>query len=175
MLVVGHFLIKSDKEEIVESAPDQIVPEEDISVENFNYFKFDTDKGTTLRLKADKSSKRSENEGDIYRFEKFNIKYQQENGLNFDLEGKNGEFDESKGEIRLSGELKGLTDNGYRIYADHILFKPKDDYLKSDGVVTIVGAFFKIRGKGLFIDLKKETLKILSDVHSTFDKESLNI
>lgn len=174
--VVGFFLMKSDREDIGEKILDEIVPRADISSEKFNVTLNNSDKGTRWTLEADDFSySEKANEDDIVQLENFRIKFQQKNGLGLELEGKNGEYNSTKKEITLSGELKGKTSNGYVFYTEHVTVQQKENILKSDGSVTFIGPFFKITGKGLFIDLEKETLKILSDVKSIFDKESLNL
>ena len=174
--VVGFFLMKSDREDIGEKILDEIVPRADISSEKFNVTLNNSDKGTRWTLEADDFSySEKANEDDIVQLENFRIKFQQKNGLGLELEGKNGEYNSTKKEITLSGELKGKTSNGYVFYTEHVMVQQKENSLKSDGAVAIIGPFFKITGKGLFIDLEKETLKILSDVKSIFDKESLNL
>ena len=168
--------MKSDREDIGEKILDEIVPRADISSEKFNVTLNNSDKGTRWTLEADDFSySEKANEDDIVQLENFRIKFQQKNGLGLELEGKNGEYNSTKKEITLSGELKGKTSNGYVFYTEHVTVQQKENILKSDGSVTFIGPFFKITGKGLFIDLEKETLKILSDVKSIFDKESLNL
>jgi lipopolysaccharide export system protein LptC len=58
---------------------------------------------------------------------------------------------------------------------EQIIFKQKEGYLETDEMVRLTGQFFSVVGRGLFVDLNKETLKILSDVQTKIDKESLNL
>lgn len=103
------------------------------------------------------------------------MEFKQKHGFDLELEGNSAKYDEAENEIDLSGEIKGKTSNGYMFYTEHMMVNLKENSLKTDEDVTLIGPFFKGTGKGLFIDLEKETLKILKEVISTFDKESLTI
>lgn len=168
---IGFFLIKSERKDVAESILDKVVPAEGAGIENFKGTLIDPDKDTVWGLEADKAYQKDK----IFLLEGFRLKFQPKDGLDFELEGKHGEINREKNEINLSGELKGKTHNGYVLYAEQLMIQMKENYLKSDGAVTFIGPFFKITGKGLFLDLEKETFKILKDVNSTFDKESLII
>ena len=173
LAAIGFFLIKSERKEPEKITIDETVPAEDISSKKFNVTQMDSDKGITWTLESDGGDYSLEDR--VGRFKKFRIKLHAEDGLDFELEGNSGEYNNEKNEIQFSGELKGQTSNGYMIYTDHLMLQGKDGSLKSDEDVTFVGPFFKITGRGLFMDLKKEKLKIMKDVNSTFDKESLTI
>jgi hypothetical protein len=45
--------------------------------------------------------------------------------------------------------------------------------LSTDRRVKIFGSFFSVEGRGLFVDLEKESLKVLSDVTTIVAGESL--
>jgi len=79
-----------------------------------------------------------------------------------------------KNEIYLSGGLKGKTADGYLLYTERITIQQDENCIKSDEVVTVEGPFFRITGKGLFMDLEKKTLEILKDVNSVFDTGALD-
>ena len=57
--------------------------------------------------------------------------------------------------------------------AEDIQINEKQGYVKTDKPVKIFGPFFSVKGRGLFIDLEKESIEILSDVTTTIFKESL--
>ena len=173
---IGIFLANPEKEDVEKSGHDEIVPTADLSSKKFKVTLNDPDKATKWILDADKVGYSDEGDKDeIVLLEMFRVKFQQEHGLDFDLEAKNGVYNRPKGEIKLSGEIKGKTGNGYIFYTEDLLIQQDENCLKTDKSVTLVGPFFKVTGKGLFIDLEKETFKILKDVISIFDKESLTI
>ncbi len=175
LLIIGFFLMKSDREEPEKIIPDEIVPEADISSKNFKVTQTDPDKGTRLTLEADEGSYYYEKDYEIGRFNRFRLDYQMQNAPGFKIEGNSGEYNKAKNEITLYGELKGITGNGYKIYTERITIQQKENCIKSDETVTLEGPFFKITGKGLFMDMEKKTLKILKDVNSVFYRGSLDI
>ena len=172
--LLAFFLITSGRNDPGELIPDETVSTEGPSGENFKVTLPDPDKGTTWRVEADKASLREKDDGTI-RLEGLRTIFEQKDGLDFELEGDIGEINSEKNEIYLSGVLKGEISNGYTLYAKQLVIQIKENSIKSDETVTFIGPFFKITGKGLFIDLEKETLKILKDVSSNIDKESLII
>ncbi|MFH1350280.1 MAG: LPS export ABC transporter periplasmic protein LptC [Pseudomonadota bacterium] len=86
------------------------------------------------------------------------------------LEGKRGDYDKNSGEINLQGNLRGYTDNGFRIITEHILVKQKEGILQTEGPVKIIGPEINISGKGLYFNLKMEILQILSGVTTLVGK-----
>lgn len=172
--IIGFFLVKTDKGESENKMPEVTVPKADISSENFKISKTDPDKGTKLTLEADGGSFSTEKDSEIGRFTGFRLKYQTKEALDFKLEGASGEFDRAKNEIYLSGGLKGKTADGYLLYTERITIQQDENCIKSDEVVTVEGPFFRITGKGLFMDLEKKTLEILKDVNSVFDTGALD-
>jgi LPS export ABC transporter protein LptC len=94
------------------------------------------------------------------RFQGFRLKLVPERRAALELEGKSGSYDRDSGVITLDGDLKGDTSDGYHILTEKILYKSKEGTLESPGDVKIRGPFFSIEGRGLFLDLEKETLRI---------------
>jgi LPS export ABC transporter protein LptC len=173
--LIGFFLVKPDTRESEKMIPEVTVPKADISSENFKVTETDPDKGTKLTLEADEGSYSAEKGDEIGSFKGFRLKYQTKEALDFEFEGKSGEFDRTKNEINLSGGLKGKTGDGYLIYTERITIQQNENCIKSDEAVTVEGPFFRITGKGLFMDLEKKTLKILKDVNSVFDTGAITI
>lgn len=80
------------------------------------------------------------------------------------LKGKQGAYSRDTGEIRLSGDLVGVTQDGYRIFTDQVLIHERRKRIETDGPVRILGPFFSVEGRGLFVDLEAEIVRVLSDV-----------
>ena len=87
--------------------------------------------------------------------------------------GTSGDYDKTSNEINLRGNLKGNTDNGYNIFTEHLLYKQKDSCLETEDPVKIEGPFFSIKGKGLQVNLERETIKVMTDVTTTIKGDSL--
>lgn len=169
--IIGIFLFRANDDSLQRKIIKEIIPKEGFKSKNIKVTQTDPNKGATWVLEA-KEFKYSK-DGDKIQFYKFNINIEPEQDLHIELAGDKGEYNRKTNEINLYGDLKGVTNRGYSLFTDHILFKQKENYLKTDDKVTLIGPFFIIKGKGLFVDLKKETLKILSEVNSKIDKESL--
>lgn len=171
LAVIGFFLVESEKEYVEDPSHEETVPAADVSARKFKVTQPDSDKGTTYVLEADEGGYLN----GVGWCKKFRMKLNTKDGLDLELEGNKVEINREKNEIIFSGEIEGKTSDCYLIYTENLIFQEKEGSLKSDEIVTIVGPFFRMTGKGLFVDLKKETIDILKDINSTFDKESLNI
>ena len=106
-------------------------------------------------------------------FHDFRLKVEPENRPWYKLKGKKGDYSRNSGEISLWGDLEGFSNNGYRILTEHMLINEKKGYLRTDEPVKIFGPFFCVEGQGLFVDLERERLKIMSNVTATVKKEPL--
>ena len=175
---IGFFLINPDSEEPggakEERTSDETVPAADINIEKFKVYEPYTDKGITWTLDADEAGY-SEKSDETALLKRFRLKYKKRNGFEIELEGENAEYNSTGTEINLFGGIKGKTENGYIFYTEHLIFQQKENCLKTDAPVTFTGPFFKMTGNGMFMDLKSEKLKLLKDINSTIDIESLNI
>lgn len=87
------------------------------------------------------------------------------------LEGKKGDYDKNSGEINLKGDLRGQTDSGYLIQADHLLVKHKEGILITDEPVKITGPDISVSGRGAYFDMGKRIIRILSGVTTTITRK----
>lgn len=171
MLVVVSFYLTRGWNEILQGRIlTNILSEEGIKLENINYTQNSPDDGMKWNLDA-KEVKFSKDRQFIS-FRDFRLKLEPENRPSVELEGKRGDYDRNSGEINLHGDLVGHTNDGYRIITQHILYKHKEGLLKTDEPVKIMGPFFSIAGRGLYLNLEKETLRIISGVTTSIYRES---
>ena len=147
------------------------VSTEGLKLKDIHYTHDDPDKGFKWILDA-REVKYSEDRSSVT-FHDFKLRLEPEKKPWFKLTGKKGNYSENSGDINLWGNLEGFSENGYKIFTEHILINEKDGHVSTDKPVKIFGPFFSVKGKGLFVDLKKETLKIFSDVTTTLKKETL--
>ena len=171
LLVVGLYMMGAQKEIIKESLLTDIAGEEGLKLKNVSYAQNDPSQGMrwTLDAKEVKFSK----DKTFISFKNFRLKLRPQNRPTVELKGKRGDYDRNSGEINLRGDLQAYTDNGYRIITEHILYKEKEGYLKTEEPVRIFGPFFSVAGRGLYYNPEKETLRIHSDVTTRIAKESL--
>lgn len=173
IIVVSFYLFKAKDEIIKKPILAKLDSEEGLKLKNIHYTQDDPDEGVkwTLDAKEVKFSK----DRQIFSFRNFRLKLEPENRPSMELAGENGDYDKNSGEINLRGDLKGSTDNGYRITANHLLYQQKEGYLKTEEPIIINGPFFSVTGKGLYFNLNQGTLRITSDVTTRIKSELSNL
>jgi LPS export ABC transporter protein LptC len=106
----------------------------------------------------------------VISFRNFKLRLEPENKARVELEGEKGAFHRNSGEIHLQGGLIGSTDDGYRIVTESAVYSQKKGCLETHDPVKLSGPFFSLEGRGLLLNVEKETLLILSDVTALIDK-----
>jgi LPS export ABC transporter protein LptC len=106
----------------------------------------------------------------VISFRNFKLRLEPENRPRVELEGEKGAFHRNSGEIHLQGALRGSTDDGYRIVTESAVYSQKKGCLETHDPVKITGPFFSLEGRGLLLNVEKETLLIPSDVTALIDK-----
>ncbi|MEE9609745.1 MAG: LPS export ABC transporter periplasmic protein LptC [Desulfatiglandales bacterium] len=173
LIVVSLYLIHARKEIGGASLLTDLVSEEGLSLKDIHYTQNNPDEGMKWILDA-KEVKFSKDRT-FFSFRNFRLKLEPENRPRVELQGKRGDYNKKSGEINLHGDLQGHTDNGYSIFTEHMVYKEKEGYLKTDQPVKIFGPFFSVAGRGLYFNPEKETLRIISDVTTHINKDSLNL
>ena len=97
-------------------------------------------------------------------FKQFKLKLEPVDKPTIDIEGNKGIYNMSSGEINLHGDIKGVSDDGYKIDTEHLKYLHKSGQLQSEEPVKIMGPNFSLKGRGLKFDLKREILTIKSNV-----------
>ena len=171
LAVVATYLVKSDMKVVRETILEEILPKEGLVIKGFQYNQENPDKGVTWALDA--GEMRSSGDNNLISFQQFRLKLRAKDRPAFDLTGEQGSYSRDSGEITLHGNLEGISEDGYRLVTDQIRINEKNGHLRTDRPIKISGPFFSIKGLGLFVDLEKETLKILSAVTATLKTEHL--
>jgi LPS export ABC transporter protein LptC len=171
LIVVTLYLSRAYYEIIEAPFLADIGSEKGLKLKNIHYIQNDPDEGMKWILDA-KEVKFSKDRK-FFSFKDFRLRLEPENKPSIELEGKKGDYNKNTGEINLHGDLRGNTANGYSIFTEHILFKQKEGYLETEEPVKIFGPSFSLAGRGLYFNLEKETLRIISDVTTRIDGGSL--
>ncbi len=174
LALVCFYLIKSGKsgkEVLQEAVIENIMPGEGLRLSDIHYAQDDPDKGVTWALDA--KEVRFSGDKNSISFNEFRMKVTPKDRPCIEVTGERGDYSRDTGEMNLWGNLEGVSGNGFKIITEHILFKEKSDQLTTDKPVKIFGPFFTVHGRGLFVDLEKETLKILSNVTAVINKDPL--
>jgi len=136
--------------------------EEGIRLKDIHYVQ--DDPGQKVKWVLDASEAKLSKDQQFVTFLDFHVTLEPLNRPAVTLEGKQGEFDKQTGRLTLEGDLIGETEDGYRFTTEQAVYHHKEGYLETDKAVKITGAFFSVEGKGLFLDLGKEKMQILSNV-----------
>jgi LPS export ABC transporter protein LptC len=171
LVVVALYLVKSDKKAIRETLFEEILPDEGLVIKGFQYNQENPDKGIKWALDAEEM--RSSSDNNLISFHDFLLTVKSENRPSFELKGEKGDYSRDSGKINLRGNLYGASSDGYRIVTSQILINENTGLLNTDGHVKIFGPFFSIEGQGLIIDVENETIKILSNVTSVINEDSI--
>jgi LPS export ABC transporter protein LptC len=145
-----------------------IISGEGLTLKDIHYTHNDPDKKIKWVLDAQKV--RFSSDKNKFFFHDFRLRVEQQGRPWYRLKGKKGDYSKTSGEINLWGDLEGTSDHGYRILTQHMLIDEKKSILRTKDRVKIFGPLFSVEGQGLFVDLDKEMLMILSDVTTTVKK-----
>ncbi len=145
--------------------------EDGITLTDIHYTQDDPEQGMQWVLEA--KEVRFSPDRTYFSFRSFHLKLFPEDRPVLDLEGEQGDFNRSTGEINLKGDLKGYSVDGYRIFTDHLLYSHELGLLTTDEPVRITGPFFTVTGTGLYFNLEDEYLKITSGVTTFLDRKIL--
>jgi LPS export ABC transporter protein LptC len=171
LATVAFYLIRSGTEIIQEPLFRKVIPAEGLKLRDIHYTHDDSDKDLKWILDA-REVRFSGDKSRIF-FRDFRLTVEPENRVPLELKGKKGDYCRDSGDINLRGDLEGNSRNGYSFTTDHVLINEKSECLSTDGVVKITGPFFSVEGRGLFLDMEKQRLNILSDVTTIIEKKSL--
>jgi LPS export ABC transporter protein LptC len=171
LVMVAFYLIRSGTDLIQEPLFREVIPSEGLKLRDIHYTHDDSDENLKWILDA-KEVKFSGDKNRIF-FYDFRLTVEPEKSVPLKLRGKRGDYSRDSGDINLSGGLEGNSENGYSFTTDHVLINEKSERLSTDGVVKISGPFFSVEGRGLFLDMEKQRLKILTDVTTVIEKKSL--
>ena len=171
LTLISYYLIKSRHEIMEDLILTAQVSDKGLKLENIHYIQNSPDEGVKWVLEAKEVE--FSRDRTIMSFRHFRLKLNPKNRTAIQLKGEGGDYDKRSSELNLRGDLQGQTENGYRIFTDHILYSQKEGYLKTDKPVKIIGPFFSMAGQGLYLNLDGETLSIMSDVTTLINRESL--
>ena len=155
------YLSQAHREPVEQKAAQDKESEEGIRLKDIHYVQ--DDPAHNVKWSLDASEAKLSKDQQFITFVNFNLTLKPENKPTVAVQGKQGEFDKRTGRLVLQGDLTGETEDGYRFTTEQAVYHHKEGYLETDKAVKISGTFFSIDGKGLFLDLGKEKLQILSN------------
>ena len=156
------YLFQARREPMDQKAAQDKESEEGIRLKDIHYVQ--EDPAHKVKWALDASEAKLSKDQQFVTFMNFHITLEPENKPVVTMQGKQGEFDKRTGRLVLQGDLMGETEDGYRFATEQAIYHHKEGYLETDKEVKISGAFFSIKGKGLFLDVDRQTMQILSNV-----------
>lgn len=165
--MVGFYLLRSkaDKEMVRQPIVTEADLEDGITITDIHYTQDDPEKGMQWVLDAEKV--KFSPDRTYFSFRTFHLKLFPKDRAPFELSGQRGDYNKATGQINLSGDIKGFSARGYRIYSERLLYNHDEGFLETDEFVRITGPFFTVAGKGLYFDLEREHLRMRSGVTTT--------
>ena len=171
LIVVSFYLLKPSKEVVQGPVEEVSSPKEGLNLKDIHYTQDDPE--ARIKWVLDAKEVNFSEDRNVIIFHDFRLEVAPEDKPWFKLNGQKGEYSRDSGDMKLWGNLEGSSQNGYRITTELIQINEKQGHMKTDKPVKIFGPFFSVKGRGLFIDLEKETVEILSNVTTIISEESL--
>ncbi len=142
-----------------------------ISLKQVHYSQGDIQKD--IKWKMDAEEVKLSQDNSVVSFRRFHLTVEPKNRAEVQLKGRRGQYSRITGILRMSGNLRLRSTNGYSARSEHLVFDEKKGLLTTDDPVEILGPFFRLKGKGLYVDLKKEIFKVRSHVTTILNQELL--
>lgn len=170
LAIVGFYFVEAGKGKIKNSIIEEVTSGQGLKLNNIHLTQDDLEDKIKWVLDA-KEVKVSTDRSNIV-FHEFILRLESEDRPSVRLKGNRGNYDRDSGVVNIWGEVEAHSENGYKFFTDHLRFDEKKSFLRTDESVKIVGPSFSVKGQGLELDLKKESMKILSNVTTIVEGES---
>lgn len=169
--VAGFYVIRAGTDIFKYSAFKGIVPGEGLNLRNIHYTQDDPDAGMKWVLDA-KEVRFSGDKNSIF-FYDFRVRLEPQDRPMIQICGDRGDYSRKSGEINLWGNVRGVSEDGYKLVTEHMRIDERKRLVGTDQAVHMSGPFFSVAGTGLRLDLQKETVRILKNVTTTLKQRSL--
>ncbi|MCK5237795.1 MAG: LPS export ABC transporter periplasmic protein LptC [Deltaproteobacteria bacterium] len=127
------------------------------------HFTANSEHGVLWELKAESAVK--DTLGKI-RLKAVNFKYKKSDGNPILISGNNALIDEKIKDIFVEGNVVGSGADGYRIFADNILYNIDKMVISTDSGVRIEGEKVVVEGSELIYSVNDNNLKVFGDVRT---------
>ncbi len=171
LLAVGFYFAKAGKDFIKTTALIRdVLSGEGVKLKDIHYRQDDPDE--KIKWVLDAKEVRFSEDRKTVRFFDFYLEVKAEGRPRFSLKGKKGVYQKEIARIELRENLVGSYGKEYRFLTEYLEINEKEGTVKSQEPVEIFGPFFTVKGKGIFADLSKNRIKVLSDVTTTIQNEA---
>lgn len=148
---------------------EKILLKDGVRLSQVHYSQGDINKD--LNWKLDAEEVRLSRDRNIVTFKKFHLIVEPKGRPKINLEGRKGQYSRVTGVLSLWGDIRVSSGNGYSATSGHLVLNEKEGFITTKDWVKISGPFFSLTGKGLFVDLRKEVLKIRANVTTKVSRE----
>ncbi len=143
--------------------PDNLPPEGvDMQLDNVHYEQTDQDASKEWELNAE-SAQYFKGENRIV-LQSIELTFFSKEGKAYKLTADNGELYTDSKDVRVSGNVFALTEEGYQVQTDSFQYNAEESKLFTNDRVTLKSKELDMTGKGMVVDLEKEKLYILGEV-----------
>jgi LPS export ABC transporter protein LptC len=156
------YLFHAGRQPAKPAATQEKESEEGIRIKDIHYVQ--DDPSQKVKWVLDASEAKLSKDQQVVTFADFHITLHPEERPAVTLKGRQGEFDKRTGRLLMQGDLQGESQDGYRFATEQVIYHHKEGYLETDRAVKISSGFLSVEGQGLFLDVGKEKLRILSKV-----------
>lgn len=159
MVIVGIYIAEKQKapQKQLKILPDKV----DLQIKDVHYTDV-AESGMKWEVKAD--TVRYIKKDNVALFEKVAVKLITREGKTFLLTGDTGHVQTDTKDMKISGNVKVVSNNGDAIQTDHLLYSNGEKKFHTDAAVSMESGQIKITGKGMTLSLKDENVALLSDV-----------
>jgi LPS export ABC transporter protein LptC len=165
LMIAGFFLFKTPKLVMVSSTTSNLIPGESLKVSDIKYSQDYKNGEGKWELKAKEAHFFDETQ--LVALKDVLLTFDSFKRNSFTIKGNEGEYFRKTGKIILKGDVMGNSTNGYQIETGLLIYRPKDESMETDEPIRVIGPFFRVRGDGLYVDLKREKFTVKSNVCTT--------
>jgi LPS export ABC transporter protein LptC len=165
LMIAAFFLFKTPKLVTVSSTTSNLIPGESLKVSDIKYSQDYKNGEGKWELKAKEAHFFDETQ--LVALKDVLLTFDSFKRNSFTIKGNEGEYFRKTGKIILKGDVTGSSTNGYQIETGLLIYRPKDESMETDEPIRVIGPFFRVRGDGLYVDLKREKFMVKSNVCTT--------
>lgn len=164
LLIVAAFIIKGPRLAKVSTTASTMVPGESLKMSEVKYDQVQDDgQGWELIAKEAHFFDTSQ----VVALKDVVLKLDSTKDNSYTIRGNEGDYCRKSEEIILKGNVVGRSASGYQLETTQLTYKEKEESVVTDKPVRLTGPFFKVKGDGLHIDLKRSRFMVRRNVFTT--------
>ena len=93
-------------------------------------------------------------------------------GSKIAITARRGVMSGDKQTIRLMGDVRAVRDSGGELVAEEMTYSQKTGLIQSDSKVRFRAESITVTGRGMVLDTRRRTVKLLNDVEGQIDENA---